>query len=524
MGGTETAVVYCGTDGKLGGRGNLSSAGQIFAVIDPRCNPGTGWLKELRAAAPGKPIHAFMLCLSSTSSPAAMLCAELALQNYGVHNCFQEAYGAEAEKYFVRVDDYCTHGDDLLRQMVEGGFKVYPAEEVGAMKLWVDESAAFGYEEPCTWDETGEEPPERTETGIPFYTSIWNFRAWTHLPFSVGVDEGCIGQAMEDIVASLDGPAMPSIGPVTKTSGGPAGQAICPRSAKPKYIVFNQANIAKFGFPEAVVYDTTSPDLGECNAVFLIDAADDIKFTKEEEPQGGSIPAFAVSKQAELHPENPSTAVLFDASFEAHCQNKWLPFAVHAFIESCGIAIFASNAEAGDVRKFITGAAAGEEDVLAAVSRQSIPFPRLHFFTMGSAMGQQLEANEIIVPAVIVGDHSTGIPADRYMPKDRWSRFFLPGPAEREYAHTLERLIPGSPSSSVSLIAPSKVIARIIEKSCEHMATGSSLATEAESNANDIVSEYQQYSDAPVRNPLSSAAAGCEEGIGMDSMGSEEDD
>jgi len=86
---------------------------------------------------------------------------ELALINLGVMAAFQFAYSRDAikvEKYFVRFDDYATHGDDLLRQMVEGNFRVYPAEEVDAMKLWVTAGAEFGYEEP-PWSD--DEPPER---------------------------------------------------------------------------------------------------------------------------------------------------------------------------------------------------------------------------------------------------------------------------------------------------------------------------------------------------------------------------
>jgi len=79
-----------------------------------------------------------------------MICAELALCNYGVLNAFQFEYSRneiKVEKYFVRCDDYSIIGDDLLKQMVEGGFRVYPAEEVNAMKLWVTECADFGYQE-----------------------------------------------------------------------------------------------------------------------------------------------------------------------------------------------------------------------------------------------------------------------------------------------------------------------------------------------------------------------------------------
>jgi len=184
----------------------------------------------------------------------------------------------------------------------------------------------------------------------------------------------------------------------------------------------------------------------------------------------------------------------------------------------------------------MTGATAGEESVLDLVARQCIPFPRLHFFTLATSMGQQLEANEILVPAVTVSSNGNRItpdqfPDDRFSPKDRWPRFFLPGPGP-EYTPTLERIIPGN--ASASLIAPSMLIRNIIKGACktwtgavpdagdgdESCEEGPSFGfesifgdnfgghedvemAEAESNCNDLVSEYQQYADdVPVKTPL----------------------
>jgi len=36
---------------------------------------------------------------------------------------------------------------------------------------------------------------------------------------------------------------------------GPAGDAIFPSSKTPTFVVFQEASVAKFGFPDAVLYD-----------------------------------------------------------------------------------------------------------------------------------------------------------------------------------------------------------------------------------------------------------------------------
>jgi len=77
-----------------------------------------------------------------------------------------------------------------------------------------------------------------------------------------------------------------------------------------------------------------------------------------------SVVGKAISKRREMYCMSSAVAVVFDDSFEAHCNNKWLPFAIHELVENSDMCIFVTNQEAGDVRKFITGADAGEESVL----------------------------------------------------------------------------------------------------------------------------------------------------------------
>jgi len=60
---------------------------------------------------------------------------------------FEDAYmySSKVKKYFVRVHDYSTHGDDLLQRMVEGGSaSIQPKKLIDAMRLWVQGSAESG--------------------------------------------------------------------------------------------------------------------------------------------------------------------------------------------------------------------------------------------------------------------------------------------------------------------------------------------------------------------------------------------
>jgi hypothetical protein len=42
-----------------------------MALIDGRCDPGVAWIEELKQTAPGKPIHVFVLCPSSSEKADA---------------------------------------------------------------------------------------------------------------------------------------------------------------------------------------------------------------------------------------------------------------------------------------------------------------------------------------------------------------------------------------------------------------------------------------------------------------------
>jgi len=82
---------------------------------------------------------------------------------------------------------------------------------------------------------------------------------------------------------------------------------------------------------------------------------------------------------------------------------------------------------------------------------------------MATCMGQELEQHEIIVPALTVGVERVTpghFSDDRFSPKDRWPRFFLPGPG-LDHTPNMERIIPGS--ASACLIAPGKLIQKIIQ-------------------------------------------------------------
>ena len=104
--GKQTAIVFAAADKfngsqnmrSLGVRGDLDSCEEIAAIIDPRRNPGTDWIKALKDQGGGKPVHLFLLVPSATSSEKAMLCAELGVQNFSVAWAWEGEYGSAPEK------------------------------------------------------------------------------------------------------------------------------------------------------------------------------------------------------------------------------------------------------------------------------------------------------------------------------------------------------------------------------------------------------------------------------------------
>merc|ERR1719330_1309514 len=161
----ETLVIEIGTDGQALERGAaLADAEQIFVVIDPRQGNSIGdiqflndaaLLRNVMMGAGGKTtLKIFVLVPSTTSSKAHLMNAHIAAMWLG--------HWAQQNPCFIRTDDYYHDGDKIMKAMVEGDKRMYPAEEAGNMKAFIEAVA----------------------------TCLWPKRAYVHWAVGKGLEEG----------------------------------------------------------------------------------------------------------------------------------------------------------------------------------------------------------------------------------------------------------------------------------------------------------------------------------------------
>jgi len=224
-----------------------------------------------------------------------------------------------------------------------------------------------------------------------------------------------------------------------------------------------------------------------------------------------------VTTLREANPSSTLCVVLADESLDAHKENLWLLLAVHCLVENADVVIFATNDEVKDVHDFFLKARYERSDIGKLAMLQLIAFPRLHFFTMGTAIGgAELEDGEILFPAVTVGPEpgNEALPAvEKFKTADNPFIF-------ADLHH--ERVIPGEDDfPGVSLIVPVKLLTSIFTAVCDNLAgkceEGPSWAAafgeefaavdpprddeqlvEAQSNLQDLCSEFTQYHEATV--------------------------
>merc|ERR1711920_166264 len=212
--------------------------------------------------------------------------------------------------------------------------------------------------------------------------------------------------------------------------------------------------------------------------------------------------------------------VLVDESVDAFRQNLWLVPTLHCLLENADMVLFATDGELKDAAGFFTKAKYPEADIAKTAMLQLIPFPRLHFYTLGTAVGgAELQDREVLLPGVTVGPPAG---AENFPPIDKFkvedNCFIFP-----EFPATNHELvIPGAPDfSGASLITPAKLLISIFQGVVQNMrdkcgedvqlnwkgAFGEDFGeecgelTEAASNLEDLCSEHEQYLECSISPP-----------------------
>lgn len=506
----ETLIIEIGADGDAIERGcELAVAEQIFVVIDPRagrtigevaCLNDADMLRKIMMGGGGKTtLKIFLLLPSSTSSKAHLMNAHMAIYFLG-HWLEQQQEGVR----FIRADDYFHNGDEIMKAMVAEDKVVYPAEETESMMKMI----------------------------MAVTTCLWPKRAYVHWPIGLGLEEGTV--CPEVVIGTMaplltdEGKALARIGDAPP-GDGVAAQAVCASVSRPAFLAFSEDSAGNFQEKcgESDFFTVTEDILGLIEADELADELGGLAAEWQypvclvganDLAEYGNLFTRFLNKWRETKPCMSLCVVLVDESVDNFKANLWLVPALHQLIENADMVVFATNDEVGDACSFFTKTKFPEADVAKTAMFQLIPFPRIHFYTMGTALGAELEDGEIWLPAVTVGPAAgaENLPGKEKFKTEKSPFIFPDFPAENH-----ELVIPGQEEfAGATLIHPAKLLASIFSGVTEALqattgeegsstwavAFGEGFAgsdkepddmelTEAESNVNDLMSEITQYLD-----------------------------
>ena len=396
--------------------------------------------------------------------------------------------------------------------MIESDKRIYPAEEREPMLEFFDLKEGLAVMEE-DWDaepdENDNQPMVSSGPRSRFGASIWNTRSWTHWPMGFGGEEGAIGESIEALKAFLgdEAIAMPRLeGCDAPGSTGLIGTGpLAPASANTRFIAFNEATAAKC--TAALGVEVITHGVGdEAEEVMKPIFEDKAPVILVVEPKDLEVPAEAgipyavgcnfVALMTSLRERNPDTiltVVLLASDYEAHATNKWLMPAMNQLVENCDVCLFATDPELPSVKEFFCGAKFEGEQPAKVLAMGCNAFPRLHFFTFSTAMGQELEKRDILFPSYTVGSAAPGMPTSAFAVKP-WpdgptppppgsprpsdlnepdiaaglSTFFV---GDGSFVPMTERVIPGKDGGAgATVIAPARTLCKLFNRigTCNH--------------------------------------------------------
>ncbi|GMI09070.1 hypothetical protein TrRE_jg4365 [Triparma retinervis] len=360
----------------------------------------TSLISEL-ASHPGS-VKVFLLLPSSTSSPSAMLLAETTCQSLGIVKELLGPVLGDDTLHIIRLDDYLMHGDRVVSALAESGKRVYPKEEATSMLMFFVK--VFDLAEPLT-DEDVEEGQEAL-IGTLRPQSRFDAR----FKHALGTDVVLVPEGAED------------------------------------------GEVAKSKFPGIFTE-------GENVPILLIDAKADLAF----KPPHWCCRAMKFLEVTRENYDGLVVTVVVHESLDAMKKEHFLLPALAHMIENSIVTIFCTEAEVPQCKTFFAGAKFDEEDVVMLLAMQGIPFPRMHQFTFGTAMGEEIEDSSLLGAAVTVGTSNEGsgldamkFYANREGAGKNGSLFVL---QDSDFKPMVERLIVGRTDGiSTTLIKPGGIV------------------------------------------------------------------
>ena len=159
---------------------------------------------------------------------------------------------------------------------------------------------------------------------------------------------------------------------------------------------------------------------------------------------------------AKLQENNPGTnlcVVVLADSYESLRDHKMMIFFVPLLVECCSNVIFALKSELNQCKDLFCGAKYPTETVTLLMSRNMVPFPRLHFFTFGTNMGQEIKDGSIICSAFTLADTTKGssIPTEKFVAGYTNRKGFLNIP-KPDGSSSLDHVLSGVEGANVTVI------------------------------------------------------------------------
>eukprot|EP00747_Dinoflagellata_sp_TGD_P131977 gnl/TRDRNA2_/TRDRNA2_175036_c1_seq5.p1 gnl/TRDRNA2_/TRDRNA2_175036_c1~~gnl/TRDRNA2_/TRDRNA2_175036_c1_seq5.p1 ORF type:complete len:608 (-),score=99.38 gnl/TRDRNA2_/TRDRNA2_175036_c1_seq5:529-2352(-) len=181
------------------------------------------------------------------------------------------------------------------------------------------------------------------------------------------------------------------------------------------------------------------------------------------------VPLQFISDYRENRPDHFLAVLLVDTEYSSFTNNLWLIPAWRHFLEEVDAVIFATEAEVEQAASFFTKAKLPEEHVGTILKMQQVPFPCLHFFTMATALGQELDDSGIITPAVTVGGTGlSGLPLEKFhlLRNEKTEGLSWHHPyslADQEWRPIVERTLAGVDGfAGATVVHPAGLIAKLL--------------------------------------------------------------
>jgi hypothetical protein len=196
---------------------------------------------------------------------------------------------------------------------------------------------------------------------------------------------------------------------------------------------------------------------------------------------------MCLAKLREENPEGVLALILLAEDFDGlGCKNMTMH--LHQYIENVDLCVFATSEDKEKVESVFLSKSITSVSGMN-IAQAMIAFPRLHFFSlMGEdekTCGQEIKEKSLLFSTCGIGESSPWAGGDKIT-----HRAFVFENEGKDPIHYVP--LPGDSKATVVMCA--HVITDILKKAVENGCDESGMeATEAESNVNDLVSEFQQY-------------------------------